>query len=1157
MKQLLLILALGLVFVSLSSAVPIPACGPILVSGTYTITNDLTSNNAVCIDVQASDVSIDGQGFNINDTSGASTVSGIQVINQTDVNITNTNVSNYENGIYYENSNNSLIKNNNLFQNLNTGFYSLNSHNNVIDSNNETTSFAGFYIDTGSDNTILTNNIATNDGPMGGGFAIFSNDNTLSGNLAYNNPSGLGFFLHGNNIVVTSNNATKNGDVGFRMQNLNNITLSNNFVDNNSEGYHMDTVTNSSLTFNTALDSLIDGIQSSYVNNTIFDSNILNNNLGNGLYTNLNYLNNFTNNTAYNNSGSGLRVGFGFNNIVSNNSVTISDVGIYINGETSDNVSFNYVANTFSDGFILDSASYTNIVSNLQFNSTTGYRYLGTDIPEVTFNNTAFNNTLGFNVDTNYNNMSYNFINDSRQQAMYLHGGHNNISFNFIDGNNEVTSSGIFLFGRAIDQIEYNNVTRTRGGDPIGIDQTSQVNITHNFVYDNTNGIDDYAANGNLITYNNVTQIGYYGIYENGAGLTGGATIIFNNITFADLGASYGGIVGSAAGINVSYNNIDNSIHGLNVGSSGATYAFNNITNSIGGGTNGIGILTNPGANGNLFTNNRISGSSKYGMQVQNSNSRFNLITNNTFFNNTNADVRTDGADNTYTYNDVSNDPYTATGFYILGFRENITNNLIERIGNATTFEATCAFPNSNNVFNNVINNVTNSFYFVAEAGCTNDYNQIYDNVVTNSTYGLKMDGNSHETLQNNTLTNVTFPFYDALGSSNSLLNNTISIANYGAVLSGASTDDLESNFISNINYEGMRLNGANNNIIFNNLISFTGQTGIDLFGSGGNTISANTIHDISGDGILAFSTNTNNEIFRDNTLYNNQNGIQINGASAVIGNYSIFGNNILDNVLNGIFLNYSTNISIYNNALHTNHLTGLNVTDTNLSTSNNQFCGGNPIDLVVYGTNYNSTFQMNGDIFDSGGCSFQNYSNVSLLDTGYLAHNLQISYIQLPILGIPPYPPFKNQSIEVDTNSSTYFSYLKFNWIPSELPGYSQNGFKLYEYIFPTWTELNGTPNTVLHSLSLSGGISPGLFSILQSPSPTVFNSTLNYTNQTAYTTFTVSNDQITTSNTGNFITLYTAGTSTANPLVSTLLEIAGTLIAVYGLYYVAKQFI
>jgi parallel beta-helix repeat protein len=84
----------------------------------------------------------------------------------------------------------------------------------------------------------LTNNSAANDS---GGFEIFSDSNTLKGNVASNNLTS-GFVLEGSDMnVLSGNTANGNGSTGiFLMDSNNNTITGNTFKNNGGAGIHAD-----------------------------------------------------------------------------------------------------------------------------------------------------------------------------------------------------------------------------------------------------------------------------------------------------------------------------------------------------------------------------------------------------------------------------------------------------------------------------------------------------------------------------------------------------------------------------------------------------------------------------------------------------------------------------------------------------------------------------------------------------------------------------------------------------------------------------------------------------------------------------------------------------------------------------------------------------
>jgi len=130
---------------------------------TYTLSANLTGNksDAVCITVNATNITIDCAGFSI--TGNEPSTTGIFVDNFANITIINCVVNNYTNGFYLNNSNDSVFLNNTAHNNS-IGFYlDLSSNNNLTNNTLENNTIYGIFFDTSSgSNSLYSNSMCFN-----------------------------------------------------------------------------------------------------------------------------------------------------------------------------------------------------------------------------------------------------------------------------------------------------------------------------------------------------------------------------------------------------------------------------------------------------------------------------------------------------------------------------------------------------------------------------------------------------------------------------------------------------------------------------------------------------------------------------------------------------------------------------------------------------------------------------------------------------------------------------------------------------------------------------------------------------------------------------------------------------------------------------------
>jgi parallel beta-helix repeat protein len=389
-------------------------------SDTYSVDQ---SNKVYCLD---NNVHIDGKdaidfvsgvqnttldclGSNIDGNKTSSTygvyLTGSSTLNNT---IKNCNVTNFDNGIYIESSNN------------NTFF------NNIANNNTR-----GFYLLSSSNYNTLSNNTANYN--IWHGFNLFSSsNNTLMNNIANYNAY-YGFILpSSSNNTLINNTANYNTQYGFNLLSSSNYnTLSNNIANNNiGYGFILSTSSNNTLMNNIANYNNVYGIILWTSSNNTLINNIANYNTQYGFYLfSSSKYNTLSNNTANYNNNYGFYLDSGsINNTLYNNIANYNTRGFYLYSG-SNNTLINNIANSNSNyGFVLSSSSNYNTLSNNIANNNIGYGfYLYTSSNNTLINNIANNNNCGIRLFTSSNNtLVNNTANYNTLYGFYLYSGSNN-----------------------------------------------------------------------------------------------------------------------------------------------------------------------------------------------------------------------------------------------------------------------------------------------------------------------------------------------------------------------------------------------------------------------------------------------------------------------------------------------------------------------------------------------------------------------------------------------------------------------------------------------------------------------------------------------------------------------------------------------------------
>ncbi len=261
----------------------VSACKNLTISNaTYTLTQNLTGlqpGRNVCIDVQADNITLNCNNYNMNGTTGY----GINIVGRNNVTIANCTVYEYDDNIYIDNTNYSTIENNWIFNASTSYCLELDSGwHNRITSNHQNYFLA---ISSGGDNYIYNNTLS---GDSGMRVSTEYND-TFSSNVIIGNPYeglvGIALAYNTTNCTVFNNTIsgmTANYQAGINIDvdsKYNNLTY-NNITDCNigigmRYGAIYDTIVHNWITNNSIGIWASDDLGASY-NNTFYD-NYLNN----------------------------------------------------------------------------------------------------------------------------------------------------------------------------------------------------------------------------------------------------------------------------------------------------------------------------------------------------------------------------------------------------------------------------------------------------------------------------------------------------------------------------------------------------------------------------------------------------------------------------------------------------------------------------------------------------------------------------------------------------------------------------------------------------------------------------------------------------------------------------------------------------------------
>ena len=341
---------------------------------------------------------------------------------------------------------------------------------------------------------------------------------------------------------------------------------------------------------------------------------------------------------------------------------------------------------------------------------------------------------------------------------------------------------------------------------------------------------------------------------------------------------------------------------------------------------------------------------------------------------------------------------------------------------------------------------------------------------------------NSNYSLAANLFGNKSDSICLTINAPNITLNCTgFNITGFGGSTSGVAIINstgarIENCTVSNYS-QAFLLQSANNSLLRNNT-GFSSKYGFLITSSYNDTLVLNTAYNDSVDGISL--NNSNNNTILNNTAYNDTRGFLLNG---------------------------SANNSFANNTARANGQ-GMSILDSNTNTFTNEHYYNNTYDFRINTTANALTYNISGVIFDNPYGNYTNYTNLSIndvLESAAGGRSFQISYNVQPATLPTNRISFSAKFINItNLTNSVSIDYISWNWLDSELTGYNESKFELWQYNSSNWTMLNSTPNTSSNQLSqYNMNLSPaGTYGILQNNATNclVINSSGNYIQNVNY---------------------------------------------------------
>jgi len=444
---------------------------------TYTFTSNMIYPAYNGIVVKRNNIVINGNGYMIQ---GTQVGNGLSLMDVGNVTIENTDIENFQQGIYLSNANNNVINGNNLTANT-EGVCFESSSNNTISDNTATANSYGIWLESSSNN-LVSGNYATENSLDGIGLFSASNNNTISGNNATaNGQFGIDLISAPSDNAVNGNDAAANGYGGIQVETASNNNVDGNNVTANYFGIYLDSSSNNNVDGNNVTANSYAGIWLDSSSNNTVCGNIASANEDYGIYLGSSADNIVSGNIATANNGDGIDVDYSSGDIVSGNTATenyyaglsmISCSNNTISGNTaalnmygifiiaSDiNVSDNNATANGWDGIYLDGSS-NNILrcNNLTGNGGDGIHLDYSSVNNAICGNNATANDNGIYLDDSSNNnaLSANDVIANWNGIYLISASNNTIIGNNVTSNNE----GIFLQNSSNDAIYHNNFVK-------------------------------------------------------------------------------------------------------------------------------------------------------------------------------------------------------------------------------------------------------------------------------------------------------------------------------------------------------------------------------------------------------------------------------------------------------------------------------------------------------------------------------------------------------------------------------------------------------------------------------------------------------------------------------------------------------------------------
>jgi parallel beta-helix repeat protein len=533
---------------------------------------------------------------------------------------------------------------------------------------------------------------------------------------------------------------------------------------------------------------------------------------------------------------------------------------------------------------------------------------------------------------------------------------------------------------------------------------------------------------------------------------------------------------------------------------------YSNISGNTARNTTENGFLLESAGNSTVF-NNTAYYCGWRGFRLDLSSS-YNLLLSNTAYNNSEDGIALYGGSS---YNNITNNTLYSNGWK--GLRAEYNSDYNRMVNNTAywNYEDGLAVLSSNGTYvseNIVYWNAWSGFRVESSGGVNTLFN---NSAYNNSAVGFMLNDANNTILYNNSARFNGNSGFVALTSVNCTMINNTAYWNFGSgfMVSSANNAVVSSNNATNNSANGVGVFSSNNVGVSGNVLANNSNYGLNLvtgsqisvrnntvrgnlvFGMylqtlTGSVLSGNLIHDNVNSGVYLVTNSRYNNI-SNNTVYNNgAGGIVLQSGS---GNNTLLNNTVYSHPSVGISIMTSSNVSLYNNTVSGCGM-GVNVEGTFGNSANdtrlyNTTLYNNSFDIHLENMDiYPAWFNMTGTRILNPSGTYINYTDIGVSDRIDAFTEYVINWTTASV-SPPARVSFRNKFVGIiNLTAGVSIDWVYWNWLDSELSGYSESRFEIWNYSAGSgWTLLNSTPDTSGNVLSLAGINPSGTYGIFESP--------------------------------------------------------------------------